>query len=273
MTEVNAIQNTANNPVTASLLKADFKQLGIKPGMVLLLHSSLSSLGWVCGGPVAVILALEEVLGEEGTLVMPTHSGGLSEPSQWQHPPVPESWWPIIRQEMPAYESDLTPTRGMGAIAETFRKQRGVIRSAHPQVSFAARGKYATLITQNHELTYALGEGSPLASIYDLDGWVLLLGVGHKNNTSLHLAEYRTEFSTRTIERYGAPIFFNGQRIWQILEDIHSDDSDFETIGNSFEESQPTGLSISKVGNSTARLFPQRSIVDYAKNWITINRK
>jgi aminoglycoside N3'-acetyltransferase len=69
------------------------------------------------------------------------------------------------------------------------------------------------------------------------------------------------------------PIFFNGHRKWQILEDIHSDDSDFETIGNSFEESQPTGLSISKVGNSTARLFPQRSIVDYAKNWITINRK
>ena len=114
---------------TVESLQTDFKALGIEKGMVLLVHSSLSAVGWVCGGAVAVILALQEVLGKTGTLVMPTHSTDLSDPSQWKNPPVPESWWQTIRETMPAYDPDLTPTRSMGKIAETFRKQNE--RSSH----------------------------------------------------------------------------------------------------------------------------------------------
>jgi aminoglycoside 3-N-acetyltransferase len=97
-------------PITLSSLKDDFKSLGIREGSTLLVHSSLSSLGWVCGGAVAVIQALEDTLGDEGTLVMPTLSANLSDPSIWQHPTVPESWWETIRRELPAYDPDLTPT-------------------------------------------------------------------------------------------------------------------------------------------------------------------
>src|SRR5204863_3198866 len=143
MSEESVIQAAPASPVTVLSLLSDFAALGVTPGMTLLLHSSLSALGWVCGGPVAVILALEELLGPHGTLVMPTHSGGLSDPANWQHPPAPESWWQIIRDTMPAYDPDLTPTRQMGAIPETFRKQPGVRRSMHPQDSFAARGRHA----------------------------------------------------------------------------------------------------------------------------------
>src|SRR6185503_14884857 len=125
MSEESVIQGSSAAPVTIPSLQADFTALGVTRGMTLLLHSSLSALGWVCGGPVAVILALEELLGADGTLVMPTHSSGLSDPGLWQHPPVPDSWWQIIRETMPAYDPDLTPTRQMGAIPETFRKQPG----------------------------------------------------------------------------------------------------------------------------------------------------
>ena len=90
---------------TVESLRDDFEALGIEKGMVLLVHSSLSALGWVCGGAVAVIIALQEVLGETGTLVMPTHSTDLSDPSQWENPPVPESWWQTIRETMPALRS------------------------------------------------------------------------------------------------------------------------------------------------------------------------
>ena len=135
MPESQAVRKT-ETPATVESLQTDFKALGIEKGMVLLVHSSLSTMGWVCGGAVAVIIALQEVLGETGTLVMPTHSTDLSDPSQWENPPVPESWWQTIRETMPAYDSDLTPTRSMGKIAETFRKQNGVLRSAHPQSSF-----------------------------------------------------------------------------------------------------------------------------------------
>jgi aminoglycoside 3-N-acetyltransferase len=207
MTEQTTIEKTKTqpSPVTVESLKKDLTALGVKPGMVLLVHSSLSAIGWVCGKSVAVIEALESVLTSNGTLVMPTHSGELSEPSYWQHPPVPEAWWQTIRDTMPAFQSDLTPTRSMGIIPETFRKQTGVLRSYHPQVSFAAWDKYAKEITENHGLEYSLGEHSPLARLYDLHGYVLLLGVGHGNNTSLHLAEYRANYSSKKLSSKAHP--------------------------------------------------------------------
>jgi aminoglycoside 3-N-acetyltransferase len=273
MTEQTAIEKTRAqpSPVTVESLKHDLTLLGVKPGMVLLVHSSLSSLGWVCGKSVAVIDALESVLTPDGTLVMPTHSGELSEPSYWQHPPVPEAWWQTIRDTMPAFQSDLTPTRGMGLIPETFRKQNGALRSYHPQVSFAAWGKYAKQITENHGLEYSLGEHSPPARIYDLRGYVLLLGVGHGNNTSLHLAEYRANIAKKIVQQ-GAPVFIEGKRVWQTFEDIETDDDDFEAIGAAFAEE--TNLEqTSKIGQAETRLVPQREIVDFAVRWMEKNRK
>src|SRR5690349_7103098 len=66
-------------------------------------------------------------------------------------------------------------------------------------VSFAAWGRHALPITANHALDYGLGEHSPLARLYDLDGSVLLLGVGYERRTSLHLAEYRAPYQLDTL--------------------------------------------------------------------------
>ena len=273
MPESQAVRKT-ETPVTVESLQADFKALGVKKGMVLLVHSSLSAMGWVCGGAVAVIIALQEVLGNTGTLVMPAHSTDLSDPSQWENPPVPKSWWQTIRETMPAYDPDLTPTRSMGKIAETFRKQKGVLRSAHPQSSFCARGPQASYIIDNHALAYGMGENSPLARIYDLQGFVLLLGVGHSSNTSIHLAEYRANFPTKRIVREGAPISQAGSRIWTTFEDIDVDDSDFDRLGKDFLRSEAGKVvQHGKMGIAECQLMPQRAIVDFAVNWLRNNRE
>ena len=90
MAEKKLIDRTPE-PRTRRSLAADLRRLGLEPGSVVLAHSSLSSLGWVCGGSVAVVQALMDALAESGTVVMPTHSSDYSDPGKWEHPPVPKS--------------------------------------------------------------------------------------------------------------------------------------------------------------------------------------
>ena len=257
-------------PNTITTLKQDFKKLGIKPGIVIIMHSSLSKIGWTVGGPVAVISALMQILTSEGTLIMPTFSGDNSDPSQWQNPPVPENWWKIIRNEMPAYNPEITPTRGMGIIVETFRKWPNVVRSNHPVSSFAAWGKYAERITKNHELLADLGEDSPLARIYELDGHILLLGVSHENNSSLHLAEYRSNYYKKRYKLNGSAILVNNKRQWTEWEELELNMDDFEQSGKDFESK--INYVPGKVGLAKASLLSQRDIVDFANGWFKENR-
>lgn len=272
MTEHDVIMKTGSLPVTESSLVRDLSALGLEPGMTVLVHSSLSSIGWVAGGSAAVIRALERVLAPEGTLVMPAHSGDLSDPAAWSNPPVPESWWQPIRDEMPAFESDLTPTRGMGAIAETFRKRSGTIRSSHPSVSFTARGPAAEAVTAGHSLAFSLGEKSPLARLYELDARVLLIGVGHDSDTSLHLAEYRSSYPGKTFTEFAAPVVERGTRVWKTYRDLEIDTDDFPTVGEAFERERPGSIRIGKIGLAESRLIRQRDLVDFAAEWFSSNR-
>lgn len=263
MNEKDVIQLTPM-PRTRISIARDLRALGVEAGMTLEVHSSLSQLGWVCGGPVAVVQALMDVLTQEGTLMMPTHSSNYTDPAQWRNPPVPEEWWPIIYEQMPAFDPHTAPSWLMGQIAETFRTSPGVLRSDHPMDSFAAWGRYAHTLTANHSLDNGLGEQSPLGRLYDLHGHVLLLGVGYNRCTSFHLAEYRA--SAPQLVEQGSPIWENGQRVWKIYQDIELDDDQFPALGMAFEG---TGLvKTAKVGSAECKLFPQRPAVDFACEWL-----
>ncbi|PFH56969.1 hypothetical protein XA68_15689 [Ophiocordyceps unilateralis] len=180
---------------TLPSLARDLGRLGIKEGDVVLVHSSLSSMGWVNGGAESVVTALLDVLGDGGTLVVPAFSCGNSDPSTWKCAPVsldvPEAWWQSIRDTMPPYNPHTTPTLAVGVIAETVRTWPGALRSAHPQTSLAAIGPKAASITSHHSLDCCFGEQSPSAVLEKLQARVLLLGVGYHRCTSFHLAKAR----------------------------------------------------------------------------------
>ncbi|RKX74225.1 MAG: aminoglycoside N(3)-acetyltransferase [Spirochaetes bacterium] len=260
-------------PNTVDSLKGDLESLGLEPGMTVLVHSSLSSLGWTCGGAMAVITALKEVLRNYGTLVMPTHTTHLTDPSEWKAPPVPEKWWDTIRKNMPPFEPESTPSMGMGIIPECFRTLPDVLRSKHPHYSFAAWGENAVNVLDNHSLEYGLGDGSPLARIYDLEGWILLLGTAHANNTSFHLSEYRAEYrSKREVIRH-APVLLNGHRRWKSFPDINIDSSDFSRIGRDFLKHNRSSVKRGRIGIAGCELFPLRLCVDYGVKWISGRRR
>ncbi|GAA1766217.1 AAC(3) family N-acetyltransferase [Luedemannella helvata] len=257
-------------PVTVASLVDDLRGLGVRAGSTLLLHSSLKGIGFVVGGPQAVVHALLDALGPDGTLVVPTHTPDNTDPAGWQHPPVPESWWAPIRSSAPGFDPALTPSRWMGVLAETVRTWPGAVRSAHPCVSFAALGRHAEEITAGHRVDDALGETSPLGAVYRLDGSVLLLGCGHDSNTSLHLAEWRQPDPPRG-HRGAAVRRPDGSAEWVTWVDVLENEEVFADLGADLEA---TGaVTVGRVGLATARLMSQRVAVDFATRWIASHQR
>ncbi|MEV7339861.1 AAC(3) family N-acetyltransferase [Streptomyces sp. NPDC093544] len=249
--------------VTRDTVSAQLLSLGVRPGETLLAHSSLSSLGWVCGGAVAVVQGLLDSLGPDGTLVVPTQSGDLSDPALWSSPPVPEDWWSAIRATMPSYDPLVTPARGVGVIPETVRTWPGARRSAHPQTSFAALGPRAAEITEHHATDCRLGERSPLARLETLDARVLLLGAGYDACTAFHLAEYRIP---APLVRVGRPAAGG----WEEVTEVSITSERFDELGSDFERDRPVVRG--KVGAADTRLFPVADAVAYAERWLALHR-
>lgn len=247
------------------------KKAGVSKGQTIMVHTSLSSLGFVCGGAQIIIEALLESVGADGTIMMPTQSWKNLDPTAGVHWEEPEEWWQIIRDNWPAYNKDITPTNTMGAVAEMFRKWPKTLRSDHPARSVAANGKYAQYLTTEHDLSNIFGEGSPIGKLYELDGYVLLIGVGYDKNTSLHLADARAEYPGKHDSMEYSAIMENGERVWKGYSTLYVDGEDFNEIGNAFEKE----CSVQKVslGNGTITFMRQRELVDFAVKWIGHNRK
>lgn len=263
MSERDAIERV-ETPVTTATITSDLTTLGIDSGDTLLVHASLSALGWVVGGAQAVVDALMETLSADGTLVMPSFTSQYSDPRNWSQPPVPEDWIPIIEKSRPAFRPDVTPPRNLGAIPECFRTYPGVQRSQHPEVSFAVWGTDAANIVADHALDYGLGENSPLARLYDRNAKILMLGTDHDTNTSLHLAEYRADILTET-ESNVAPLCEDGERVMREYVDIALRTADFDDVGAAFEDE--IGVIEGTVGAATAKVMSQQDLVDFAVEW------
>lgn len=246
------------SPRTRASLACDLRNAGLDAGDVLVLHSSLKSIGWVSGGPVSVLLAFQDVLTEAGTLIVPTHSSNLTDPAGWENPPVPENWVPVIRESVPAFDPVRTPSRQMGIIAETFRSWPGVRRSAHPHVSFAAWGQHAEQVTMEHQLAWSMGEGSPLHRAYELNAKTMLLGT--RNCTSLHLAEALS--GTVATTSSAAAVMRDGRREWVSFPDwVYSTDM-FDEILDAYCVAKR--VEPQRVGSASALLLNQPDLVDFA---------
>ena len=153
----------------------DLLALGVRPGGVLMVHSSLRALGPVEGGADTVVAALLDTIGPDGTLMMPALT------------------YAAVNADSPAFDASATPTC-VGALAEFFRTRPGTLRSVHPTHSVCAAGPLAERLLAAHEHDATpCGVGSPFRLLPDAGGQLLFLGCGTRPNTMMHAVEELVE--------------------------------------------------------------------------------
>jgi aminoglycoside 3-N-acetyltransferase len=224
------------------MLMEQLRALGVNEGGVLLVHTSFRSVRPVEDGPAGLVEALWRSIGRQGTLVMPSWTGSDEE----------------------IFDPELTPaSRDLGVVADTFWRMPGVLRSRHP-FAFAALGPEAARITSDPLPLPPHIPASPVGRVHDLDGQVLLLGVGHDANTTLHLAEILAAVP------YGVPKHCTVESGGQ---PVHVDYRENDHCGQRFaladEWLRDRGLqSEGPVGSAHARLSRARAIVAVAREFL-----
>ena len=223
-------------------LETDLAELGVRPGRPLLVHTSLRAIGAMAGGGETLLAALRSVQGEQGTVLVPTfrdpHSPFFNASGDWESQPA--------------------DTVTCGAFAEIVRQQPDAIRSHHPIFSFAAIGQDADFLTRNAPLHHPFGSESPLARLHQLDGDILLIGVDHSVNLSLHLAENwaNVPYIHRTAEVPVAP------ETLAPLRGMPGCRNGYEKIAPLLRQSRIGRQGY--IGNAPSHLFRQRQVVSLA---------
>ena len=253
----------------------DLGALGLEPGDVVMLHTKLSSLGYVVGGADTVVEGLLDLLGASGTLVAMTG---------WEHDAYHLEDWPpelqdAYRRDPPAFDPELSEAAtDYGRLPERIRTWPGARHSSHPECRFSALGRLAEWITSDQPTDHPYGPGSPLAKLVEAGGSVLMLGAPLETVTLLHLAEELARVPNKKIVRYSCPVRTPAGIEWVEIEDIDTslgalpyeqvvgDRDSFEVIA---EEALAAGIGqTGAVGESRSILLPARDLVTYAVDWI-----
>ncbi len=162
--------------------------MGIEPGDTLMVHSSLSKIGYVENGADTLINALLKVIGNEGTLMMPSFPGvGFN--------------YDYLKTK-PVFDIQQTPSK-MGVVTEIFRKRKHVLRSLHPTDPVTAFGKNAEYLVKDHfgQLT-PYNANSPFYRLCELKGKIIMIGVTLDSLTNLHTLE-------DAVENFKFPVYHN----------------------------------------------------------------
>jgi aminoglycoside 3-N-acetyltransferase len=255
------------------------EELGLRSGVVVMVHCRLSALGHVVGGAETVVRALLDVVGSGGTLV--AYTG-------WQDAPpddldaLDEEARRAYLDEHPAYDPRVALSRrDHGRVPEALRTWPGALHSGHPEAGVAAVGYDAGEITASHPYDDAYGAGTPYARLVELGGQVAMLGAPLETVTLVHHAEAVAQVPEKRRVVYRCPIFENDERVWRNFSDIDTSEGalpyeclvgEEDYVGYIARSALAAGAGRSgPVGEATAHLFQARPLVEHAVTWIEQN--
>lgn len=257
---------------TRASLRDDLERLGVRPGDTVMAHAALGSVGPMLNGPDAVIGALMDAVGSDGTVLAYTDWDARYDELLGPDGRVPEEWRPHV----PPYDARTSrAARGNGALSEFLRTWPGARRSGNPGASVAALGARAEELTADHPLDYGYGEGSPLARLVAVQGKVLLLGAPLDSITLLHHAEHLAQVPDKQVIRYEVPLAgADGTVQWRMVEEFNTaqpvvaglDEDYFATILTAFLASGHGAQG--KVGTAASVLVEAPAVTAFAVQWL-----
>jgi aminoglycoside 3-N-acetyltransferase len=246
------VQNDPDAHIDQARLERFLIDLGVEPGRDLILHSSLRKVGHVEGGAPTLIAALQNVLGPDATLLMPTYPLAKGAVEHMQDPTP--------------FDVARDPST-MGRITNTLMAQPGALRSAHPTHSVTALGPDAVAYTADHHKTPTpCGPGSPFWRLSEKGGQILCIGIGIGKVTSHHVIEDK-------VEAFPIEVYFPGRLTKRVIfPDGHEEtvearahderwtlfrvDNDEETYGEVYRAMTAAGIvKEGMVGRAPSHLF------------------
>jgi aminoglycoside 3-N-acetyltransferase len=256
---------------TYSSLQNDFTQLGVAPGAMIMVHSSLRAIGRVRGGVNVLLQALLDLVGPQGTVVAYVDFEPFYEDDD--------------TEEVPVFDKRIAhAARDHGVLHETLRNWPGALRSDHPDAGVVAVGAQAAWITRNHPFQYGYGEGSPFEKFAQAGGQVLMLGAPLDTITLLHYAEHKAQIPDKRIHRYRRRMPAPAGWQWIDFEEFDTGDPVNDLLPlNCFELIAQDYLAAGRgraglVGQAPSHLLDGSELVSFGIQWlerffVTLNAK
>jgi aminoglycoside 3-N-acetyltransferase len=254
---------------TRDSLATDLRRLGLKPGDVVMVHSSVRAVGPVTGGPDQIHLAIEDAVSPGGTVVMILSCGdGYDEVGRGHLSPQEET---ALLAFMPAFDPfTARAARDNGTLVEFFRTWPGTIPSAAVTTRLGARGARAGWLMEPAPLTFPFGKGSGFERLLQANAKILMLGADHDTVTLLHYAEQEADFPDKIVKRYRMPVLRDGARVWVDGAEFDSSkgahvnwpDRFFAQIVDAFiaKTAPPTG----RIGDAGSVLLDANALIGFA---------
>ena len=257
---------------TRADLRGDLERLGVGIGDTVMAHAALSKVGPMLNGPDALIGALLDAVGKDGTVLAYTDWDARYDELLGPDGRVLQAW----RVHVPPFQADASrAARGNGALAEFLRTWPGARRSGNPGASVAALGARAEQLTADHPLDYGYGVGSPLAKLVAAGGKVVLVGAPLDTITLLHHAEHLAQVPDKRVIRYEVPLAVgDGSVQWRMVEEFDTADPVVAGLENDYFATILTAFlaggqgAEGRVGAAPSVLVEAAAVTDFAVHWL-----
>jgi aminoglycoside 3-N-acetyltransferase len=262
--------------VTASRLRRGVETLGIGADDVVMVHASLSAVGWVVGGAETLLRAVSAAVGPGGTVCAQT---------TWEDIPFhlatwPAAWRRAYVRELPPFDPAVSEAAHFeGRFAERLRTWPGAVRSSNPGCCVSAVGARARWLVEPHPLDEGFGERTPYERLVEAGAKVLLLGAPLHSISLLHHAECLAQVDGKRRTEFRAPLLRNGTAVWTTIRQLDVWRGPFP-----YRDVVPAGVApfahiartalaagvgrSGRIAEATCHVFPAADLVAFATAWL-----